>query len=264
MKVIDCHVHLSGKVGVPDVEEFLEKAQLDGVHLMSRDSQGKGETVRQYVEELAEIARAMPESVVPLVWMDPLYKDAPKVAEWAVTQCGMRGIKLIPRGWYPEDPRARELYAVARELGVFVQFHSGILWSQGDTSRYCRPALFETMWDFPTVRFSLAHIGWPWCDECIAVVQKFNVMRPENDQAFADLTPGTPPIYRRDAMEKCVAVVGAAHMMYGSDSCLPTAKWPTGSWQRDDELLRLLRVTEADRQAIFAGNAERFVQRQPR
>lgn len=259
MKIIDCHVHLSGKVTKSDVETFMEKTKIDGLHLMSRNPFRMPKKARQFIGELAKLHAALPNAIVPLAWIDPRAKDAVKVAEWAVRQAGMRGIKMIPNGWYPEDPRAREVYAAAQELGVFVQFHSGILWSRSDSSRYCRPAFFEVMWDFPKVRFSLAHIGWPWCDECIAVVQKFNVVRPDEDQAFADLTPGTPPIYRRDAMEKCLAVVGAEHMLFGSDSSLPTQTVRTGMWQKDNALLKDLDVPKKDRQKIFSGNAERFV-----
>jgi uncharacterized protein len=259
MRIIDCHVHLRGKVGKADVERYLEQAGVDGAHLFSEDPQGRGEAARECIGVLARLASDLPGRIVPLAWLDPLHPGAARMAEWAVRECGMRGIKLIPRGWYPEDACAREVYAAAASLGIPVQFHSGILWSPGDTSRYCRPAFYETMWDYPTVRFSLAHIGWPWCDECIAVAQKMNVMRPKLDQAFVDLTPGTPPVYRRDAMAKCLAVVGAAHMMYGSDSCIPAQWWPTGSWKQDDALLAELGASSAERTAVLGENAERFM-----
>ena len=258
MKVIDVHVHLSGKIAKSDVEAFMDRTKIDGLHLLSRFPSDP-KKARQFVGELAELHAKLPEAIVPLVWVNPLAKNAAKDAEWAVREAGMRGIKMIPNGWYPEDPRAREIYALAQELGVFIQFHSGILWSSNDSSRYCRPAGFETMWDFPKVRFSLAHIGWPWCDECIAVVQKFNVKRPKEDQAFADLTPGTPPIYRPDAMAKCLAVVGADHMIFGSDSALPKGTVPTGMWQKDNQLLKKLGASKKERAKIFGGNAERFV-----
>lgn len=259
MKIVDCHVHLGDPAGKAEVERFLEAAGVDAAHVFSMDPHGKGEGARGDIAHLARLASDLPGRVVPLAWLDPLHAGAARMAEWAVRECGMRGIKLIPRGWYPEDPRAREVYAAAASLGVPVQFHSGILWSPGDTSRYCRPALYETMWDFPSVRFSLAHIGWPWCDECIAVAQKMNVMRPALDQAFVDLTPGTPPAYRKEAVGKCLAVVGASHMMYGSDSCIPGSWWPTGSWKADDALLAELGASSQDRAAVLGGNAERFL-----
>ena len=103
-------------------------------------------------------------------------------------------------------------YRRAQELGVPILFHSGILWSWGDTSRFCRPCEFEVLMEYPRVRFALAHISWPWTDECLAVVGKISHMRRargyEGPQAFVDLTPGTPPVYREEALRRALAYVG--------------------------------------------------------
>lgn len=262
MQVTDVHVHLGGKtigeVKPPDVEAFIEGTGVTSIHLFSRNPIGEGEKVRSYIEELAALQEKLSDRVFAFAWVDPLYEKAPEVARWALGDCGMLGLKMIPAGWYPEDARARAVYEVANSLGKPIQFHSGILWLRGDTSRYCRPAGFEALWDYPRVKFSLAHIAWPWTDECIAVVQKFNRLRPEADQAFVDLTPGTPPIYRQQALERCVAVVGVKHMLFGSDSGLPSGSVPTGKWKADSETFRKLGVSEENQQAIFAGNAKSF------
>ena len=91
--------------------------------------------------------------------------------------------------FHPGDPCARKLYACAGELGIPLLMHTGILWIPGDNANNCRPANMEVMWDYPKTRFAMAHIGWPWTDECIAVAQKFKVLRRELDQVFVDLTP---------------------------------------------------------------------------
>ncbi len=258
MEVVDCHVHLGGGVDKGDVETFLERADLTGVHLFSRDPHGVGDRVRGYIEQAADLQVQLPGKVFAFAWIDPLYEQAPQVVEWAVEECGIVGLKMIPREWYPRDGRARAVYGVASSLELPIQFHAGILWQEGDTSRFCRPAGFETMWDFPRVKFSLAHIGWPWTDECIAVIDKFNIMRPKADQAFVDLTPGTPPVYREEALKRCLAVVGARHMLFGSDSGIPSGEVPTGQWKSDLELLRKLGASDEDVEAIFSGNATRF------
>ena len=60
------------------------------------------------------------------------------------------------------------------------------------------------------MRFSLAHISWPWCDELIAAYGKIlNASASRADyrgEMFVDITPGTPTIYRREALTKLFTV----------------------------------------------------------
>ena len=97
----------------------------------------------------------------------------------------------------------------------------------------------------PGLRFALAHISWPWCDECIAVYGKLlNAIGRNGGDAvpemFIDTTPGTPKIYRRDALSK-VYTVGYDvfdHVMFGSD-CRTTkynGKWSM-DWRKTDDAI---------------------------
>jgi len=266
MRIIDAHVHLVEPVDIETARTWLDDSPLEACHLFSSDPAGAADGGRAAIENLAEVARELPERVRPLAWIDPLHADATRLAEWALRDCGMAGLKMIPRGWYPDDGRAKAVYRVAGELGAPIQFHSGVLWLGADTSRYCRPAGFEVMFEFPNVRFSLAHIGWPWTDECIAVVQKFKVMNArdasrDSHQAFVDLTVGTPLIYRRDALEKCLSCIGADYMMFGTDGVIPREPFDKEKLQTDLRLLGELNVSPGDREKIFAANAERFLRR---
>jgi len=266
MKIIDCHVHLGQKLDVKTAKEWLEKSAAHACHLFSMNPIGVADGGRASIENLGQVARELPGRIVPLAWIDPLHADAKRIARWAIEDCGCTGFKMIPVGWYPDDAKAKEVYAVAEELGVPIQFHSGILWLVGDNSKYNRPAGYEALWDFPGVRFSLAHISWPWTDECIAVVQKFKVLNRRDEsrdqfQAMIDLTPGTPLIYRRDALFKALQCTGVDFLMFGSDSGIPRGFLPEGKWRLDVELLTELGCADEDLEKIFSGNAERFVQR---
>jgi len=255
--IVDAHVHLMGSASISDVETFIKRAKVDKLFLFSRSPIGRGDEARLFIEELAGLAEKL-DQIMPFAWIDPLFEDAPELARWAVRELGFRGLKLIPDGWYPEDERARAVYEVAADSSVPIVFHSGILWHEGDCSRYCRPVNFECLWQHPQVRFALAHIGWPWTDECIATVQKMNVMGGEVDQAFVDITPGTPPCYRPDALSKCFAVVGADHMLYGSDAGIPSGSVPEGSWESDRQLLTELGASKEQIANILGGNAMKF------
>ena len=123
--------------------------------------------------------------------------------------------------WKPGYISVFPVYEKIGELGVPIIFHSGILFFPGDGSRFCRPVFFEALLDFPSVRFALAHIGWPWVDECLAVYGRFRSaasLSGEPMQMWIDTTPGTPPAWRVDALRKAFAYAGDEHILWGSDA----------------------------------------------
>jgi predicted TIM-barrel fold metal-dependent hydrolase len=80
---------------------------------------------------------------------------------------------MIPDHWYPYDEFMYPIYEKAEKLGVPIIFHSGILFGFKDSSRFCRPVNYEVLLNFPDLKFALAHISWPWVDECIALWGRF-------------------------------------------------------------------------------------------
>jgi len=153
-----------------------------------------------------------------------------------------------------------------------ILFHSGILWDGRASASYNHPEQFEPLLEVANLRFSLAHISWPWCDELIAVYGKFlnaRTSRPEvSVEMYVDLTPGTPPIYRRDALTKLFTVgydVGQ-NAIFGSDCCAAgyNTSW-TREWvQRDNGIYDELGLKPAVRQAVFGENLKRFLGLIPR
>src|SRR3712207_7071062 len=53
---------------------------------------------------------------------------------------------------------------------MYVAFHCGIFFD-GRESSYCRPTFYEVVHQAPNFKGHLAHVGWPWVDECIAVLK---------------------------------------------------------------------------------------------
>ena len=52
---------------------------------------------------------------------------------------------------------------------MYTVFHAGIFYD-GRQSTYCRPAYFESVREATGFKGHLAHVGWPWYDECVAVL----------------------------------------------------------------------------------------------
>jgi predicted TIM-barrel fold metal-dependent hydrolase len=77
------------------------------------------------------------------------------------------------------------------------------------------------------LKFSLAHLGWPWCDEFIALFGKIqatqhNVLDDQKVRMYIDLTPGVTYISRREVLRKLyLAGYGLEdRVLWGSDNSI--------------------------------------------
>jgi predicted TIM-barrel fold metal-dependent hydrolase len=155
----------------------------------------------------------------------------------------------------------------AAKVGKPMLFHSGILWDGTPSSVHCRPALFEVLLEVAGLRFALAHISWPWIDECIAVYGKFlnaHHRRPEmTSEMFIDLTPGTPRIYRREALTKLLTVGYKVehNLLFGTDCGTENYRIEHAKdWiARDSEIYQSLGISDTTVEDIFGNNLLRFI-----
>jgi predicted TIM-barrel fold metal-dependent hydrolase len=144
----------------------------------------------------------------PFFFIDPTEPDALEQVELAESK-GILGFKVICSTHFPCDDRAMPVYRKIAEINKPVMFHSGILYDGRNASgNFNRPCNFEGLLSVDGLRFSLAHVSWPWTDECIAVYGKFNnALSHSKDSSpagemFIDLTPGTPLPYRKPMYER--------------------------------------------------------------
>ncbi|MHB8780063.1 MAG: amidohydrolase family protein, partial [Candidatus Geothermincolia bacterium] len=127
-------------------------------------------------ESVAEAVAAYPERLIGFASVDPNKGDlARRELRRAVEQMGLRGLKLLPH-LIELRPNDREMYGVYEEasaLGVPVLLHSGTQFHSGTKLKYCRPLdVDEVAVDFPELNLIIAHFGWPWYEEAMAVVQR--------------------------------------------------------------------------------------------
>ena len=182
-------------------------------------------------------------TLYPFYWINPVRDDAADLVDMAIDK-GMFGFKVLPGTFMPGDPKALPVYEKMAKAGKPVLFHSGILWDGRPSSKFTRPGNFEELIDIPNLRFCLAHVSWPWCDECIAVYGKFlNALTVDTRlraEMFIDVTPGTPEIYRREVLTKLFTIGYdvADHVQFGTDCRLDDYQvgWATG-WQRTDDAI---------------------------
>ncbi|MEI6503694.1 MAG: amidohydrolase family protein [Armatimonadota bacterium] len=229
MQIWDCHVHCRGGETADDTLKAMDAAGLTRINLFARypgNPQGEclpplRESYRETIEHVAALQDAAPDRIYGLFWPDPRSEGVLEDIEYALVDRGLRGLKMIPNHWSPCDEFMFPIYEKVQELGKVIQFHSGILYGFGDSSRFCRPVLYEALLHFPNLKFSLAHIGWPWVDECIATWGHFRSASgygKKLNQMWIDCSRGTPDAWRLEAMRKVIPFCGTGQVMYGTDA----------------------------------------------
>ncbi len=269
--ILDGHIHIhEGQTATAGFVERLGAAGFDGGLLISLppadffpDTRGREPAAR--LDNLLAVAGGG-RNLYPFYWIDPLEKDAPEQVAQAVAN-GVAGFKIICDRFRPS---AAPVLEILREIAAArrpVLFHSGILWDGKPSASFNRPAEFEALLEVAGLRFSLAHISWPWCDECLAVYGKIlNAYARRKDLAvemFIDTTPGTPPIYREEALTKLfnIGYEIADNVIFGTDC--NTLDYNVGhakTWiERDRQIMAKLQLDAVTVAKVMGGNLERFV-----
>ncbi len=266
---IDVHVHCSGGEDGKEILKAMDEVGLERVVLLSAppheswDETADGPGHRKAIDDVAGLVAADRKRLIAFAWIEPTLPEAPEMVDYALGEKGLHGIKMIPARWYPDDERAQACYRRVEAHERPMLFHAGILWSWGSTSKYCRPAEFEIMMEYPKIRFALAHMGWPWTDEAIAVADKLKNMQPRREQectCYLDITTGAPRVWKVDALRKALAYFGDRHLIYGSDSRLPAGKDYAGIRLREDqEMLQEAGASEEAIDRIMRTNALRWL-----
>lgn len=259
--LLDAHLHLSGAESVSDVLTSLDEAGVDAAVLLAPFLSGDfdladADSLRRANAHLASIVAGAPDRLIGLAVVNPRHQNAPEDLEQAVEQ-GARGLKLVPTGWYPYDDCAHLVYEKAAALNLPILFHSGIF-IDGRSGRFCRPAFYEAVRDHPSLRVTLAHLGWPWCDEANAVglIDLINGVPPRECQFRFDISFGAPPISRKDVLRTALAVLGADLLQFGSDRFFPCSGQHIRAAIEDVKaLMDELNVDNVSRQAIMGGTA---------
>jgi len=241
---IDVHVHTSGGEDGGQILKAMDKVGLDRAVLFAapphrREGEIPKDAHRQSVDELARLVAVDSHRLIGFAWIEPPLPDALDGIDYALGEKNLPGVKMIPNHWYPGDDCAQACYKKIEEYGKPMLFHTGILWGLSDTSQYCRPAFFEIMLHYPKIRFAMAHISWPWTDECLAVNGKFKSNQKGEWTSYVDITSGAPRIWKADALRKALCYLGDEHILYGSDCRLPDgADYAALRLREDKEMLR--------------------------
>ena len=254
----DCHVHSRGGVKAADILKAMDEGEVEKMVLFAPYGDTR-EKMRESTDYMAGIQREAPDRILGFCWIEPRCEGAVEELERAASDKKLVGCKMIPHHWYPYDEMVFPVYEKAQELRVPMIFHSGILWGFEDSSRFCRPCFFEAMLHFPKVKFALAHISWPWTDECLATAGRFRAAAGgdmSKMQMYIDTTPGAPAFYREEALDRALKYIGAGRLIWGSDSGATTVgAGGKRLYERERILLgEALKRPKEEMEKIFSGN----------
>ncbi|MDO8670272.1 MAG: amidohydrolase family protein, partial [Dehalococcoidia bacterium] len=226
MRAIDTHVHFSTAEGYLIKDQHLMKA-METYYRIKVEMKTEEEMAKDFTDlevkaillpvdadtalgfkttndYAASLVRQFPETFIgAFAAIDP-WKGAKAVKELerAVKELGMIGVKFqqAMQAFYPNDKRFYPIYQKAMELKVPILFHggttglgAGLPGGGGIRLCYTRPIPYidDVACDFPDLTVIIAHPGWPWVEEQIAVLlHKANV--------YMDLS-GWAPKYFPDA-----------------------------------------------------------------
>lgn len=263
---IDVHIHSRGTENGEEILRAMDRLGLERIVLLGvpphecPEAMAGPEPHRLVIDRLARTVRADPERLIGFAWIEPTLPDAVAAVDYALDRQRLWGVKMIPNHWYPADERAQACYARINDYGRPMLFHTGILWGTSDTSQYCRPVYNEIMFHYPRIRFAMAHLSWPWTDECIAVMAKFRANQQGDWTAYADITSGAPPAWKVDALRKALGFLGDDHLLFGSDSHLPEGEEGARFRLREDrEMLEEAGASEESIERVLSGNARRWL-----
>lgn len=260
--IVDAHLHCTGNETAEDIVRTLDGAGVDvGVllapFLTEPFTLADRVSLRTANEHLGSLVAHHPDRLVGFAVVNPLHSTAADDLEEAIDRYGLRGLKLVPTGWYPYEECAHLVYQRAAILDIPLLFHSGIF-IDGRSGRFCRPSFYEAVREHAGLRVTLAHLSWPWCDEAIAVgiIDLINGISPQDSQFRFDISFGPPRSYRHEVFGRALEVLGPDMLQFGSDRFLPcSSEEVKTAIEEVNELLDDLEVDATSRKSIFSSTA---------
>ncbi|MFE0172139.1 amidohydrolase family protein [Streptomyces sp. NPDC059002] len=168
------------KPTLPEIAAYYRERNMAAV-VFTVDAESATGTEPVPNDEVAEVAAAHPDVLIPFASIDPFRGRAGvRQARRLVTEYGVRGFKFHPsiQGFFPNDRAiAYALYEVIEETGAIALFHTGqtgigagVPGGGGIRLKYSNPLhVDDVAADFPDLKIILAHPSFPWQDEALAV-----------------------------------------------------------------------------------------------
>ena len=260
MRIVDCHVHMREPADASEVLKAMDANGVDRILVCSPQERVSLQRTREKLLTARKLFQAAPDRIGGLAWIEPTLPGARGLAAEALNDLGFTGIKIIPDHWYAYEQRLEPFWETMDQLRASILFHTGILYGNDDGSRFCRPLWLEKLLHYPDIRFAMAHISWPWCEECLAVMGRMRAAAGgdrQRWQSYVDLTPGTPRHIRKQAVANAIDFCGPDRILFGTDDRVGNGLAAQKAHiERDLAILDDLGLDAAAQERIMSGTAD--------
>jgi predicted TIM-barrel fold metal-dependent hydrolase len=211
-----------GEAGMPTVEDLAAYYRERNMVAVVFSVDAETATGRRAVpnEEIAEVAAANPDVLIPFASVDPHKGPAAvEAARRLIRDHGVRGFKFHPnvQAFFPDDRAVYPLYEAIAEAGLPALFHtghsgigSGLPGGGGIRLKYSNPMhVDDVAVDFPELPIVLAHPSFPWQDEAISIAL-------HKTQVYIDLS-GWSPRYFPPQLVQYSNTLLRDRVLFGSD-----------------------------------------------
>ena len=126
-------------------------------------------------EYVAQFVAQAPEKLVGFAGCDPTQPEHMEELKHAIERLKLRGVKMGPiyAGFDPRDHVCDPVYAYCQENGLPILFHTGTTFNSKAPLAYAHPGLLDDVAiRYPGLRMVLAHLGHPFCEECLVTIRK--------------------------------------------------------------------------------------------
>jgi len=127
-------------------------------------------------EGVAAYVADHPDRLIGFAGIDPSDpKEALADIDEAQRRFSMSGLAVAPaaQNFHPSDSRAMVVYADASRRRLPILFHTGVHVAQATRLEYAQPVLLdEVARELSDLRIVIAHMGYPWVHETIALLAK--------------------------------------------------------------------------------------------
>jgi predicted TIM-barrel fold metal-dependent hydrolase len=157
------------------------------------------------------------------------------------------------------SPKAYECYALAAELGITLDYHTG---PHGTRLSLTQPFKFDDIaWDFPELKLVFEHLGGrTYFEEFMAILASHNNVdsnsRPQVYGGVASVfTPGNIWYLGPEKIFDVITYAGAKKLIYGLDF-----PWNSKETNKNDiKLIKQLAISDDDKNDILGNNLLRLL-----
>ena len=192
--IVDCHVNIFEDHHRDDAYDDRRKGMRPGSHGNKADADtlyaamakvdkaiiftlryGDSVGVEGDDETTAAAVTKYPDKFVGFAYVDPRRPDYMELLRHAHQDLGLRGVKFGPiyNAVALDDPRLTPVYEYLVEHDMPLTMHMGTTFTRPSPVNLGRPIHVEPVaLRYPDLKIIMAHMGHPWCDDCIVIIRK--------------------------------------------------------------------------------------------